>query len=190
MTTPVTHLWTSEAFVPGKAFKPKAKADNPTTIDEAFKQCTSMVHKLAKRWTRNHYQYYNDFVSEGHIGICEAWKRFDGTDFQTKGYRFTSYAFMWIRAYMKDFANRLWKNFNNTKQTDDISIFDDHDTIEINTDVLDVKKKFLRLSTEDQMLVQMKTEGETFQTIADELGYDSLHKARNRYIEVCKAIGE
>jgi RNA polymerase sigma factor (sigma-70 family) len=187
MTQTKQKNWDAEAFTPGIKFKPNARKDNPTTIEEAFKQCTPMVHKLAKKWTRNHYQYYNDFVSEGFIGICEAWKRFDGTDFQSKGYRFSSYAFMWIRAIMKDFANRLWKNFNNTTEGTEYNM--DTDYYEISIDSISVKRNYEKLSKRDQEVVRMKTEGFTFDDIANKLGFQNLHKARHRYLELCEQLG-
>ena len=179
--------WNSEAFVPGKAFKPKARKDNPTTIEEAFKQCSPMIHKLAKKWTRNHYAYYNDFVSEGNIGLCVAWSRFDGTDYQKNNYRFSSYAWMWIRAYMKDFANRLWKNFNNTTEGTDYNM--DQDYCELSVDSISVKRNFEKLSQREQQVIQLRTEGFTFDVIADRLGFQNLHKARAAYISICEQLG-
>jgi len=186
MTQTKQKNWDASAFTPGIKFKPNAKKDNPTTVEEAFKQCTPMIHKLAKRWTRNHYQYYNDFVSEGHLGVAVAWERFNGTDFQKKGYRFSSYAFMWIRACMKDFANRLWKNFNNTTEGTDYNM--DTDYYEVSTDAISVKRNYEKLSERDQQVIRLRTEGYSFEEVASQLGFQNLHKARSRYLELCEEL--
>ena len=77
-----------------KTFKIKHKefAENPTSVDQAVRQCTRMVHKLAKKWTRDHYNEYNDIVQQGFMGVVEAWNRFEGTKYQKKGYKFSTYA--------------------------------------------------------------------------------------------------
>jgi RNA polymerase sigma factor (sigma-70 family) len=188
MTQTKQKNWDASAFTPGIKFKPNAKKDNPTTVEEAFKQCTPMIHKLAKRWTRNHYQYYNDFVSEGHLGVAVAWERFNGTDFQKKGYRFSSYAFMWIRACMKDFANRLWKNFNNTTEGTDYNM--DTDYYEVSTDAISVKRNYEKLSERDQQVIRLKTEGYSFEEVASQLGFQNLHKCRAHYIQLCEQLAE
>ena len=185
-TKTLNENWNASPFKKGTISKPKAKAQNPTTVEEAFKLCLPMVHKLAKKWTKNHYQHYDDFVSEGYVGILEGWKRFHGTEYETKGYRFTTYAWLWIRAMMKDYANRLWKYQNNTQTANEMNM--DNRTYELSIDAISVKTMFDKLNPEDQELLRMKTEGETFQVIAEELGFDNLHKARKRYIEVCESI--
>jgi RNA polymerase sigma factor (sigma-70 family) len=179
--------WSASPFKKGTIQKPKAKAQNPTTIEEAFTLTTPMVHKLAKKWTRNHFQHYDDFVSEGYVGILEAWKRFDGTEYQTKGYRFTTYSWLWIRAMMKDYANRLWKYQNNTQTASETNM--DNRTYELSIDAISVKVMFEKLTPEDQELLRMKMDGFTFEEIAGELGFETLHKARRQFLEVSESLG-
>ena len=173
-------------FKLGRALKPKADTVNPKNIDEAVKLMTPVVHKLAKKWTRNHWQYYNDFVSEGHMGVCVAWQRFAGTDYEKKGYKFSTYCWMWIRACMKDFANRLWKNFNNTTEGTEYNM--DTDYYEVSTDAISVKRNYEKLSERDQHVIRMKTMGYSFEEVASELGFQNLHKARHRYLELCEQL--
>jgi len=42
----------------------------PKNKDEACKQLTRMVGKVASKWTRNHKQDYNDLMQEGYLGVC------------------------------------------------------------------------------------------------------------------------
>lgn len=177
----------AQAFVPGKSFKPKAKAVNPKTAEEAIKMCIPMVVKCAHKWTRNHRNYFQDFVSEGHCGVLEAWKRFHNTDYESKGYRFTSYAFMWIRVYQRDFALRMWNFKNNTQEANELNM--DNETYELSIDYVSAKVEFDKLGPMEQQLVLMKSAGETFESIAEVLGFDSLHKARTTYLKVCERLG-
>jgi len=45
-----------------------------------------------------------DLVSEGNLGLMQAVKKFD----PVKGFRFSTYAMLWIKAYMQDYILRSW----------------------------------------------------------------------------------
>ena len=46
----------------------------------------------------------SDLVSEGNLGLIQAVKKFD----PLKGFRFSTYAMLWIKAYIQDFILRSW----------------------------------------------------------------------------------
>jgi RNA polymerase sigma-32 factor len=45
-----------------------------------------------------------DLVSEGNLGLMQAVKKFD----PIKGFRFSTYAMLWVKAYMQDYILRSW----------------------------------------------------------------------------------
>jgi DNA-directed RNA polymerase specialized sigma24 family protein len=56
------------------------------------------------------------------------------------------------------------------------------DTFELSTELIDVKKVFGELSEDDQRLLELKTLGNTYEEIAEEMGFATLHKARQRHM--------
>lgn len=172
---------------------PTGKKINPTNVEDALKQVAPFVHTLAKKYTRNHYQYYEDFVAAGYEGALVAWNKFSGTKWEKQGYKYSSYAYWWIRERCQVTAKDLWGFQNATVSlsgTQDADEFVDlhSESYELSTDLIDLKKVFNALTVEDQKLVQLRCEGETFDVIAEQLGFDSLHAARNRYLKVVEAF--
>ena len=171
-----------------KTFKVKHKefAENPTNVDQAVRQCTRMVHKLAQKWTRNHYNEYNDIVQQGFMGVCEAWNRFDCTKYQEKGYKFSTYAWLWIRAYMKAYAETNWKRLNNTTPLDKHEFR--LETYDIDESAIFLEAEISKFAPEDRQIFDMRKEGYTFNEIARETAFENLHKVRNRFLELCEKI--
>ena len=62
-----------------------------------------LVAKMASKF-KNYGLPIIDLVSEGNIGLMQAVKKFD----PRKGFRFSTYAMWWIRAYMQDYILRSW----------------------------------------------------------------------------------
>ena len=183
----------SVKWVQGTKQAPSAKKANPTTVDEALKQVAPFVHTLAKKYTRNHHQYYQDFVSAGYEGALVAWNKFHDTKWEKQGYRYSSYAYWWIRERCQVAAKDLWGFQNNTVSlsgTQDADEFVDlhGEAYEMSTDLMDLKKSFSKLSEMDQKLVELRCSGETFDEIATELGFKSLHEARNRFMKVTETL--
>ena len=157
--------------------------DKPATKDEACRKLTRMVGKVASRWTRNHTQDYYDFMQEGYIGVCEAYDRFDGT----KGAAFSSYAYLWIRHYIRQHALKSWSTKNNTASLS----YEDYNlgTVEYDgIDRLSLEKQISKFSTDLQKIFELRKEGWTYSEIAEQEGYDSLHKVRNKYLEACEML--
>lgn len=152
----------------------------PTNINEAVAVCTPIVNKLAHRWKRNHHHTFSDLQQAGFLGVCEAWNRFEGTKFQKNGYRFTTYAWWWIRACVRGEAIEYWNNDNNTVSEN--SILNNEMGKEINVDLMSALRAIERLPEDDRKIYMMRMEGATFDEIAEEIGETSLHKVRNRMV--------
>ena len=174
-------------YTPGKKSAPSAKkaAVNPKTAAEACELMTKMVHKQAYKWTRNHRSEYDDIFSEGMYGVLKAFDRFDGSDFQKKGYSFTSYAWMWVRAEMKAYAEKNWKRLNHLVDGDISESFDRPEYgYELNENKIDLERRIEKLPVEDQAIFQMRKEGYTFKQIAEETNAKNQFKVRDRFLEI------
>jgi len=77
--------------------------DDQTSRDKILLSHLPLLMKLA-----NSYKGYgfppDELISEGQLGLIEALKGFDAS----KGYRFSTYALWWVKAYMKDYILRNW----------------------------------------------------------------------------------
>lgn len=62
-----------------------------------------LVVKMAGKF-RNYGLPIVDLVAEGNLGLMQALKKFD----PRKGFRFSTYAMWWIRAFMQDYILRSW----------------------------------------------------------------------------------
>lgn len=62
-----------------------------------------LVVKIAGKF-RNYGLPVVDLVSEGNVGLMQAVKKFD----PKKGFRFSTYAMWWIRAYIQEYILRTW----------------------------------------------------------------------------------
>lgn len=164
-------------------------ASNPGNQTEAVQIVMPFILKGAKRWCRNHYSHIDDFVMAGIEGALEGYKRYKGTEYEQKGYKYSSYAYLWIRVKQKEYAEKLWSYMNSTASIPDNWDGNTGDSYELDTDLIDTKRAFEKLSSEQQQLITMRAEGHTFDHIADELGYETLHQARNTYLKVSAALG-
>lgn len=151
------------------------KSKNPTSIEEAIEICTPYVNKLAHKWKRNHYNEFKDLQQAGFCGVCEAWNRFD----EQKNVKFTTYAWWWIRAYVREYAMKKWDYMNNTSAEKEST-----DTYGMNLEFVQLARNIEKLPEEDQKIYMMRLDGFTFAQIADETGAESLHKVRNRLMSI------
>ncbi len=62
-----------------------------------------LVAKMAGKF-RNYGLPVVDLISEGNLGLMQAVKKFE----PRKGFRFSTYAMWWIRAYIQDYILRSW----------------------------------------------------------------------------------
>ena len=151
----------------------KKAYSNPTTIEEAVLICTPFVNKLAHKWKRNHYQEFTDLQQAGFVGVCEAWNRFD----LAKDVRFTTYAWWWIRAYVREYAMKKWE-YNNNTAVEEAMVYGDSG-YEMDERLLSVLREIEKLPSRDRKMYQLRMEGYTFDEIAETMGEASLHKVRN-----------
>jgi RNA polymerase sigma-32 factor len=70
-------------------------------IERRLVECNlRLVMKIARQLDRTHGDGFDDLVQEGCLGLIEAIRRFD----PGKGARLTTYAALWIRAYIMKYA--------------------------------------------------------------------------------------
>jgi RNA polymerase sigma-32 factor len=62
-----------------------------------------LVIKIAKKF-KNYGLPASDLVAEGNIGLLQALKKFE----PRKGFRFSTYAMWWIRAFIQDYVLKSW----------------------------------------------------------------------------------
>lgn len=62
-----------------------------------------LVVKIARKF-KNYGLPMFDIVAEGNVGLVQAVKKFD----PQKGFRFSTYAMWWIRAYIQEYVLRSW----------------------------------------------------------------------------------
>ena len=157
--------------------------DRPATREEAVEKLTKMVGSMVNKWVRNHPQDRQDLFNEGMIGVLDAYNKFD----PKHGAAFSSYAYLWARHYIRQYALRSWSNKNNTASMD----YSDYNlgTVEMdNIDVISVQQQVSKLPVETQKIFNLRKEGYNFREIAEQEGYKSLHKVRNIFMEACESL--
>jgi RNA polymerase sigma-32 factor len=128
-------------------------------IKDAEQLVTSHLRLVAKIafGYRNYGLSMMDLICEGNLGLMQAVKKFD----VTKGYRLSTYAMWWIKAYIQDY---ILKSFS---------------LVKIGTSSLQ-KKLFFNLAKVKQKLKlydenQLASNIESSSVIADELGIDEKY---------------
>lgn len=159
----------------------------PATAADACKLMEKAVFKIARTFTKTNPTNFNDACQLGFEGVCEAYNRFD----DKAGAAFSSYAYMWIRARIKDELMKEWRTTDNTF-TNQESYNEEGEIINdeaYDTDwdgQIEMERKLNALEPIDRQIVLARTEGFTFQEIATamtKIGQPStLHQVRNRFI--------
>lgn len=93
-------LTAEEEFAYGVDF---AKTGNKEAAKMLVQSHLRLVVKMAGKF-KNYGLPIIDLVSEGNLGLMQAVKKFD----PHKGFRFSTYAMWWIRAYIQDYVLRSW----------------------------------------------------------------------------------
>lgn len=93
-------LTAEEEFAHGLDF---LKTGNKEAAKVLVQSHLRLVVKMAGKF-KNYGLPIIDLVSEGNLGLMQAVKKFD----PHKGFRFSTYAMWWIRAYIQDYVLRSW----------------------------------------------------------------------------------
>jgi RNA polymerase sigma-32 factor len=93
-------LTAEEEFEYGTRF---AKTGDKEAAKMLVQSHLRLVVKMATKF-KNYGLPIFDLVSEGNLGLIQAVKKFD----PQKGFRFSTYAMWWIRAYIQDYVLRSW----------------------------------------------------------------------------------
>jgi RNA polymerase sigma-32 factor len=93
-------LTAEEEFSYGADF---VKTGNKEAAKMLVQSHLRLVVKMAGKF-KNYGLPIIDLVSEGNLGLMQAVKKFD----PHKGFRFSTYAMWWIRAYIQDYVLRSW----------------------------------------------------------------------------------
>ena len=93
-------LESEEEFALAKEWR---ASSDPKALNRIIGAHLRLVAKIADGY-KGYGLSMKDLVSEGHIGVMQALKRFD----PQKGFRFSTYAMWWIKAHMQQFVLNSW----------------------------------------------------------------------------------
>ena len=153
-------------------------------IDTALKDLEPMVHSFARKWARNNYDLYPDLVQQGFMGIVEAHKRYR----EDSNCKFSSWAFFYIRKYVREYTLKQWNYINKTVSEDKVP--EQPYNGGIDTDTIDVNRAMVGLTEKQRTIFIMKNEGYTLSEISKHLAESkivertySLESIRLQYIK-------
>ena len=142
-------------------------------LNRAVRDLQPMVNHFAHKWTRGHYDQFEDLVQQGNLGIVEAWQSYD----ENSKASFSSYAFFYIRKYVREYTLKQWNNMNNTAPEEWIPA-DRHTTAGISEEVIHVRNELAKLDEKSKVIFEMKNEGYTLSEIASALAERGLTKKK------------
>jgi len=93
-------LTPEEEFKHGVNFAEKGDKESAQILVQSHLR---LVAKIAMKF-KNYGLPPSDLVSEGNLGLIQAVKKFD----PRKGFRFSTYAMWWIKAYIQEYILRSW----------------------------------------------------------------------------------
>ena len=155
----------------------------PNRIEDAVERLTPMIAKMAHKYARNHRgRDFDDLMMDGYEGLMKAYHSYD----PSKGRAFSSHAYQWIWAHIKDRAMLKWKDYNNTASQS----YEEYDlgayTMPID-EKIDYDRKMEAMDTFTRSIVRARQEGFSFREISEactKLGRPmTLHQVRNKYLE-------
>lgn len=155
-----------------------SRRDEPGVRDEIVMSNLKLVQKIVNTFEFNS----EDLFSEGVIGLIKAVDKFD----PEKGYKFSTYAYHYIRGQILEYYNRIdYRPFPTSSLDDEIheesgepylnSLVSDHDLLEeiIEEDTHKFRRKFVdnvlttRCKERDKIIFQMHLEGKSYAEITE-----------------------
>ena len=160
--------------------------NKPATTAEAIEAMHLTICKIVHKYLRNHRGDFEDLYQRGAEGVLRAYLNFD----DSKDCSFSTYAYPWIWALVKDTAKENWAQYNAKAPGDfDTLIGDAAYTMDI-VDDIDMSRKLDKLDDTTRDIVVARHEGYTFREIAEgltQLGEPcTLHQVRNRYLDAVR----
>ena len=158
--------------------------DKPATTAEAIEAMHRTICKVVHKYLKNHYGDFDDLYQRGAEGVLRAYSNFD----DSKGASFSTHAYPWIWALVKDTAKENWSRYNATAAIDVEIAIDANEAFEQDIDSqIDMERKLNSMDSMTRNIVMARHEGYTFREIAEgltKLGQPyTLHQVRNQYME-------
>ena len=161
--------------------------NKPNRPEDAVTALSPIVYKLAHKYARNHRDRdLDDLYMDGVEGLMKAYHSFDAT----KGRAFSSHAYQWIWAHIKDRALAKYDNYNRTSGM----AFEDHDlgayTMPMD-DYIDAQRLTTNMDGTAKAIHAARQQGFSYREISeamDKLGKPmTLHQVRNLHIKSLEA---
>ena len=148
----------------------------PANIEEAIEECGKVINKVLSKFTRNHYQDRNDLLQTAYEAVCIAYGKYDR---KCKN-RFSTYAYFWVWACVKEQAVGNWQRYNTSNEY----LSENHDEVYVDEfKEVDVSRQIEKKEEKFQTVFSMRQAGMTFDEIAHKTGFKSLHQCRNYYMD-------
>lgn len=162
--------------------------DKPATTAEAVAAMHLTICKVVHKYMKNHYGDFDDLYQRGAEGVLRAYSNYD----DSKGASFSTHAYPWIWALVKDTAKDNWNRYNSTSSVDVNIAMDANEAYEQDVDsMIDLSRKLERMDELTRGIVVARHEGYNFREIAEgltKLGTPcTLHQVRNKYIDAMGA---
>jgi len=159
----------------------------PNRPEDALTAMDRVIWKMAHKYARNHRaRDLDDLYMDGVEGLMKAYHCFDAT----KGRAFSSHAYQWIWAHIKDRALGKYATYNITSG----AAFEDHNlgtyTMPLE-DLVDANAMADRMSPTVKAIHKARAQGYNYREISEameSLGKSmTLHQVRNMHLKALEA---
>jgi len=155
-----------------------SKYTAPSTVEAALEEAMPIIHYWVHKYTKNHYWLKDELYSRAYEGFMRAWDSYDSS----RKTKFSTHAYTWVYALVKDFAKDEWNRMNTHQEF----TIDRHDTDYYDLDIndIDFERHLDKLDGLEAEVFRLRMAGYTFEDIAEQLGISNLQKARKHYLAV------
>ena len=159
----------------------------PNRPEDALKAMDRVIWKMAHKYARNHRDRdLDDLYMDGVEGLMKAYHSYDAT----KGRAFSSHAYQWIWAHIKDRALIKYDNYNRTSGTP----IEEHNLGEYTMpldELVDANRMVERMDPTARAIHVARQQGFSYREISEameKLGKPmTLHQVRNLHINSLEA---